>query len=365
MAGRRLVDLAKLLSASKGVASKHIALRQQQLDVYTKTSSLAKAVKSQTDRVTLTAQAAIALATRLNEERPKYTWESQSSGTGYEASKKDTTEPAVKDELDVCQKKAESAPFPDGTIPPAGSKVEPTLTTHPHHELSPDEARKLEYQYEKHIPVAENIPQFAPKNPKVQSLEEGHDRDVFYLRSNEAQPEPSSLPRVKIPKHTETVQESDEHVDDKRINQDVFYSRPHPNEGAAKDAQGVPQKVAVPEQEAIPEGINTNVFHSKRVAAMLSGNPYKRENPYKKKPELKMVGAARTPVDKTKLAQGHDQDTFNVRTERQTKPAIPEAPENPEVKTATTTEKEMHDFASELAKDVGAAPSAISEVLNF
>ena len=62
MAGRRLVDAAKLFNASKSVAQKHIALRSSQWDAYNKTSSLAKAVKSQTDRVTLTAAAAIALS---------------------------------------------------------------------------------------------------------------------------------------------------------------------------------------------------------------------------------------------------------------------------------------------------------------
>ncbi|KAK5002282.1 hypothetical protein LTR60_007151, partial [Cryomyces antarcticus] len=70
MAGRRLLDAAKLLAVSRSVAKQHIAIRSQQLDVYSKTSTLAKAVKNQTDRVTLTAKAAIVLAQRLNEAPP-------------------------------------------------------------------------------------------------------------------------------------------------------------------------------------------------------------------------------------------------------------------------------------------------------
>jgi aarF domain-containing kinase len=73
MAGRRFVDAAKLFQASKAIASKHITLRSQQFEAYQKTSSLAKAVKSQTDRVTLTAAAAVALYQRSNEAAPTYT----------------------------------------------------------------------------------------------------------------------------------------------------------------------------------------------------------------------------------------------------------------------------------------------------
>jgi hypothetical protein len=59
--------VASLLNASQSVARKHVALRSHQLDVYTKTHALAKAVKNQTDRVAQTAKAAAALARRLDE----------------------------------------------------------------------------------------------------------------------------------------------------------------------------------------------------------------------------------------------------------------------------------------------------------
>ncbi len=42
-----LVDLAAVLSASRSVASKHVALRQQQLDRYGRTSSIAAALRQQ------------------------------------------------------------------------------------------------------------------------------------------------------------------------------------------------------------------------------------------------------------------------------------------------------------------------------
>jgi len=155
MAGKRLLDAASLFNASRAVASKHLALRSQQLDVYKRTSSLAKAVKNQTDRVTLTIRAAAALAERFEGQSVSYSTQASSStptrannqstpvpsnesveGTGngakrkegleqdhfYEKSEGNTTaEPVPNGELGVRQEKADRYPLPDGTIPPAGS----------------------------------------------------------------------------------------------------------------------------------------------------------------------------------------------------------------------------------------------------
>ena len=99
MAGRRLIDAAKLFNASRSIVKQHINLRSQQLDVYSKTSILAKTVKNQTDRVTLTAKAAVALAERFNE--PPYTTSQTSRGQdepipGKEAVNSEDTHGTVK-----------------------------------------------------------------------------------------------------------------------------------------------------------------------------------------------------------------------------------------------------------------------------
>ena len=67
MIGRRLLDVAAILKASRAVASKHFALQEHRFDTYNKTSSLAKAFKSQSDRVTLTLRAAVALNQRFKD----------------------------------------------------------------------------------------------------------------------------------------------------------------------------------------------------------------------------------------------------------------------------------------------------------
>ncbi|KAJ5519163.1 hypothetical protein N7453_001585 [Penicillium expansum] len=67
MSGKRLLDAIQFLNVSKTVAAKHLAIRQRQLDVYTRTSSLTKGIKAQTEGLILTAQAAAALARRFDE----------------------------------------------------------------------------------------------------------------------------------------------------------------------------------------------------------------------------------------------------------------------------------------------------------
>ena len=150
MTGRRLLDVAAIFKASRGVAAKHVALRQYQVDIYSKTSSLAKAVKSQTDRVTLTVKAASVLADRFNERGPYYSTQASQSKRSpqgasipsqdsasrkvedlekkiglsqdhfYERSDQNApAEPPPDNDLDVKQEKVKRYPLPDGSGLPA------------------------------------------------------------------------------------------------------------------------------------------------------------------------------------------------------------------------------------------------------
>ena len=152
MSGRRLLDAAAILKASRAVAFKHLALRKHQFDTYNKTSSLARAVKNQTDRITLTARAASALSERLNGRGNGYPTESSQSRTTsqvarvpsqgsvdgtpvkdtnkqgleqdhfYERSGKNTSaQPAPDSHIEIKQEEAKEQPLPDGTIPPVGA----------------------------------------------------------------------------------------------------------------------------------------------------------------------------------------------------------------------------------------------------
>ncbi|KAF2676701.1 ABC1-domain-containing protein [Lentithecium fluviatile CBS 122367] len=424
MAGRRLIDAAKLFNASKSVAQQHIKLRSQQLDVFSKTSTLAKAAKSQTDRLTLTVEAALALSKRLNEEVPRYASAAAQRATGirdgdtpqtdnvrtektqegtieeiehdrhYGRSGRNTTaEAPAEDELDVQQEKARRRPLPDGTIPsagvtddakgkgtfsrqtvpepPEGPLAEPQTQRQMGQGLRPVESKASTIPTPGHpsgvstdetggpqqssecIPSHANVPYRPPPSPRVQKLRDGHDRDVFYARSVESKPASVSSPKTQIPKHTEDIQESDDHVQDGQLNQDVHYSVPEPAQEQVQREE-LTHQVADPEQDEVPEGVNTDVFRTQKVTKMLGGNPYKHKD------HLDLKGVTRTPRDQTKTAVGHIQDMFNVRKSEQRKSSIPEKPMERALPAAT--KKEMQDLASELAKDAEAASSPVTEI---
>lgn len=396
MAGRRLLDAARLFSAARSVASQHVALRSQQLDTYNKTSTLARAVKSQTDRVTLTAQAAYTLAKRFSEDVPKYNspterWKpgddfaynadasvgtqgpdyKQEDGTGssrpvgleqdhhYNRDEGNSTrQPKPKDEMEVTQEEAAEEPLPDGTIPPTDNNINRPPTPgevldsekqgkDSTHELGPRQARYAQRLAEEQIPRI-----FAADEAGKETIENKDiNASVFSEPSENETTAYSSLPRAKLPKVTEDTQGGDSHVDDGKLNQDVFYSSK-----GNQQPQQIPQKKAVPEQEEIPEGINTDVFHSPKVAKMLSGRD-------KRGYGLDLRNASRTPIEQSKLQEGKDQDTFNVRqsTGRATPLVSAQTPPN----SAHTSDQEMRDLAADIAKDASVASSATSEPVRF
>ena len=409
MAGRRLIDAAKLFNASRSIAKQHINLRSQQLDVYSKTSTLAKTVKNQTDRVTLTAKAAVALAERFNGP-PSYTRSAGKDQTSrsqdepipsketvnskdthgrvkvgleqdhYDRSEQNAqTEPSPDEELGIKQEKSRRQPLPDGAIPPPGMILESTKellaqeqqskgqdeddgirteasgasaipTPSKASEFSSEEARRLQRQAEFEIPSVGTEPQPSAPQPKAEKLSK-----VFYTRSINAKPEYSMLPRAKIPKNTEDKQGSDYHVESGQINSDVFYSTPEAGQGSRQKEQ-MPHQAATIEQEQVPKGINTDVFRTARVARMLGGNPYKD------KTRLDLKGASRTPIDHTGLAARKNQDTFNVRQTAEATPAKPEQIVWKGHQETPSAENEIRDFVSDLAKDVEATSEPFSEV---
>ena len=427
MAGRRFVDAAKLFQASKSIASKHITLRSQQFEAYQKTSTLAKAVKSQTDRVTLTAAAAIALYQRSNEAAPSYTKAAPERPAAAERQhvdipRKETVErqapehdvreglkqdhhydrsgqttaaqPPPELELDVEQAKAPRRPLPDGTIPSAGvtldsqEKGQDTFSERPVSEApkdplaneqttqvrQEDEGIKPVESAESTIPLpgqprgtstdaTEPIPAHAndlqpsTKTSKIQSLLEGHDRDVFYTRSVESQPVSSAQPRTQIPKQSEDHQGTDSHVEDGRLNQDIFYATPKPGQQQAQREE--PVQAGVPAEEEIPEGINTDVFHSKRVAQMLGQDRYSRKEHLG---PIASKSTGRHPLDDRPIVQTDHNAKLQPSQSAQAPKPTPTPIQATEATQPATTEQEMQDLASKLAKDAEMQAAAATEV---
>lgn len=264
MAGKRLLDVAALFNASRGVAQKHIALRNRQLELWNKTSSVAKAVKSQTDRVTETAKAASFLASRLNENASPWTADAAQSADGRPVPQVQKTEREVQQSS---SKAAGLGPEPDLSQTAQGhSKQDSSQNTASSKPLpdsklsSSDHARDLQRQFERQIP---SHAAGAVESHSDDKLAQGHDEDTFYKPDDHASAPLSSLPRIKIPKQTSTTQANDEHIDTAGINSDTYT--------AVSFDGGVPKKNTMSQEEEVPEGIDVNLFYSPRVAKKLGG----------------------------------------------------------------------------------------------
>lgn len=233
MSGKRLLDAIQLLSAAKSVAGKHLALRQQQLDVYTRTSSLTKGIKQQVDNLVITAQAASALIGRLDEQKPA------SSHLDHRPEEQHYINPVVD----------KRAVIPDSRNQ---SSIEHANAGTSQRPLSSEEARKLQRQAEFQIPAKQAV---AETSPAADNLTVSNAQDTFYSPSLSPEAGLSSLPRVKIPQEGSTVQESDPHVTSRPINSDVFHT-------AASNSSEVPSEE--PSEEVLQA-----LFRSPRVAGSL------------------------------------------------------------------------------------------------
>ncbi|OJJ97304.1 hypothetical protein ASPACDRAFT_54039 [Aspergillus aculeatus ATCC 16872] len=227
MSGKRLLDVIQLCNVAGTVAARHLAIRQRQIDLYTRTSSLTKGIKSQVDGLCLSAQAAAALARRFNEPDP---------------------EP---------YRPSESAPTT------ASSYAEPTPTTTTSSatsDLSPAQARQAQRQAEAQIPS-----RVADRNGSEQAspLDVSQQQDVFYEPPKHSTAGDSGLPRMKLPKKANDTQIGS----DSDINADVFQS---PVKTASVDQAATTNTT---EPTEIPEEMMKDIFHSPRVARMMSRKP--------------------------------------------------------------------------------------------
>lgn len=255
MSGRRLLDAIQFLNVAGSVATKHLAVRQRQLDVFTRTSSLTKGVKSQADGIILTAQAAAALAKRFNEPSPP-------SG------------PKATDSAAATQPSSSSnARETDGKHEFAGTATQSTGS-----DLSPDAARKLQRQAEFQIPASTA----EPTDGLADGLGVSQQQDVFYKPSQESSPGTSSLPRMKLP---HSIGNSQGGVG-QDINADVFHFPLKAGEtstGAARTS----------EKEDLPDEMMKDIFHSPKVARMLSNKP----KPDEKGSDWRTSRYAKRPVE--------------------------------------------------------------------
>jgi aarF domain-containing kinase len=244
MSGKRLLDAIQLFNVAGSVATKHLAVRQRQLDVFTRTSSLTKGVKRQADGLILTAQAAAALSKRFNEPSAPY------------SAPKTTSSPAATQPPSSRENAAEKAAENDA-LSSTGEKSAGPESRSP--SLAPDEAKKLQRQAEFQIPSS--AAEHTGDGP-ADGLGVSQQQDVFYKPSRQSKPALSSLPRVTLPHSTGDSQGGV----GQDINADVYHS-PLKNRETSSEAPPTGEK------EELPEEMMKDIFHSPKVARSLSNKP--------------------------------------------------------------------------------------------
>lgn len=416
MSGRRLLDAAAMLRATRGVTSKYAAIQKHQLDIYSKTSSLTKVVRYQTGQSTLKEGAGSApkdyapgkgtsvpsqASTNGGKKQLEKTpgMEQDHPYTKSEANAK--VQPLPDSELGVKQEKAKSYPLPDGSIPPA--KPDITVPRHDQDTLSettmiglgqdsltgkntginqlfchretstpdseakakktiPDRTREIQRGSEIQIPSVSAEPPTArlqyeatPQDSVAGRHAISPEQDVFHIRSSKATRVLSSLPRVRLPKVTGDAQGSDSHVPDDRINQDVFYSA-----SSANQQQWIPEVQAVPEQEQPSDDMYSEIFHSPRVAKLL-----KRERKQDSAANhLNLRAVHDTPVEQARLSQEKDQESFNTRpTGQDPSKTVNHHNVTKEPSPSKKADAEdAHKLAQAMAQDIASASSVKPEV---
>lgn len=427
MTGRRLLDVAAIFKASRGVAAKHVALRQDQLDIYSKTSSLAKAIKSQTDRVTLTVKAASVLAERFNGPGSDHsTQASQSrrspqgasipsqggaSGTAEELERKDglfqdhfyersdqnaAAEPPPDGNLVVKQEKAKRYPLPDGSILPAETAEAPKRDTESYSELPqsepkkapltdgredadeglqptssgrtsiPDPAEGTEFATPER---AKNLQQQAEKQTPIQVAElppaaHSEEPGLDAIEDRDVLYTPSSPDgQGALPGFKSPNNAEDAPKSDDNVPDAQVSQDPKYSPSSKNVEQPIPQAQAVPEQEQISDEAYTELFHSPKVARILGGQP----KPSKPSKGLEMSGAQGIPVKQTKSPQEKDQVSYSIRTSgKESQDGIHSSPTEMVDSKPSQAEgnEDVHDLAADMAKDAEAIPADKSQVIS-
>lgn len=305
MSGKRILDALAMFNAGRSIAAKHLDIRFSQAKLYGQSSSIVKAVRAQAPPNV--AAAASRFASSSSSQPPREGIQQDHFYTRSDANSSQD-QPASED-LNVEQARAKRNPLPDGTIPPQDSPIgentsdgitfnrrpvgepnqnplesehtrdnltatssqESTIPTPHTSPLSPDQARLAQRQSESQIPSTSADPPTPGETPGQNEFAIEQEQDLFYQPPESSSPVLSALPRVRVPKTENDVQEGDSHIPP-GINADVYYS----------GAKGQDSLAEEPSDEVL-----ANLFHSPKTAKLFGvkakyapggvGGPSKRE----------------------------------------------------------------------------------------
>jgi aarF domain-containing kinase len=291
MSGKRVLDAVAVFNAARAVAYQHFTIRQSQLELYTRTSSITRAINragqarkdaynaahsfSKSTNTAANAQPSSGpetpnLQTVEGERQPIKRTEGLEQDHHYDISQGNSVADSVPEQdLEIQQDKAERYPLADGTT--TLTRSGPGRAATGAQGLSSEHVMKLQRQSEAQIPskpaepptIQTSSTTFPPVGESSEfSVEQ--EQDVFYQPPDSTAPVLSALPRFKIPKTEEDVQGGDPHVPQK-INADVFYS-------SRRLSQNDIANQTDAAQEHPSEEMMGGLFHSPRVARLLGIN---------------------------------------------------------------------------------------------
>lgn len=385
MSGKRLLDGVALLKASTAVASKHIALRRHQVNVYERTSSIARLFKSEIERVTSIVKSITGNATKMGVSQTGVDgniapFEKKSGLRKDHRYKKlepyANVKPLPISEIDVEREIGKSQLLQDGASSPSestknGSGVDNrtfsdllcsglgrgTLISNdeglekvlqpvsPLRDaipvpgiqsalLSPDGGRDLQKHDEKYIPST--IAQAQTVSSQVL-------QDVSYTPARKTSLDPSSLPPVKLPMVPEHTQELNGQASSEVSNQGALYSAVMKQTIRTPISEGQ----AIPEQQRPSDELFPRIFHSPRVAKILRGKPQRALAV-----ENSNLHIDRGPLLKYReLAQGRNQEKAKNRSNDQNLPRNIDGSE-PVYLLGTLREADTDELRNNLAEDL-------------
>ncbi|KAL8838105.1 MAG: hypothetical protein Q9176_005310 [Flavoplaca citrina] len=416
MSGKRFLDTVALWKASKSVASKHAALRTHQFEAYQKTSSLAKAVRGQTDRVTLTVNAASALAGRVQQSSEAYSTQPSSQDPGrlspkipssdsvqsprgtpvvkeglpqdhfYAKSEQNSTEQSLpQHDIGVKQESAQRYPLPDGTIPPVGSDLDSSMSNKATFSTS-----------------QQTEPQKIPLNKEHSQTESS----IEPSSSGETSiPDPSNKPTSLLPDEARKLQREAENQIPSRAaetqppelgvgqEQDVFYTPSLKTDrvfsalprvklpkitvdeqnslsrvsdkglnqdvfyssASSNQEQAMPEHQSIPRQNEASEEMYSELFQSPKVAKMLSGRP-KPTDSFK---GLNLEGAKQATMQGSNSPPGGDPESFNVRptAKAENESLKTQRSSDPPAPSHNSSKEDTQTLAADIASDTSQVPA--------
>lgn len=403
MAGKRLIDAAKLFNAGGSVAKQHISLRKQQWDLFTNTSSLAKAVKGQTDRVTVTARAAVELAKRFNEDVPGWQQASSEARRGAEVASRRAQEgvdSAAKEAHNLARdvglknvadtiSSVRRRDGDDGTLASLRKQEEQRVaqrqqeddgfdttnqTRERNRKFSSQELDQIREMRDSGSSWAEIVDALNAV-PREEKMEMAHLEQMKNLRRNGVSWREVVL-AMRDPSDTEPItaaadrgiaqdlrqagmSERDAKEALKRHHEGAFPVSAITTQPSSEQTSGSDTFGQRPEADEVPEGVNIDAFHSPRVSQMLRKDSSSFENPYASRQKLppkplpEMVAAS----ERWKREEQEQAPTASDVAPSKALETEP-APSDPVQTTRATTDAETQDLAASIAQESQVEPEA-------